>query len=166
MVPQMEQINEHFIARIKGLADQLGLPPPDEMEDPVSLTIDGRWTAFIGTFGEEDIAMFVAMDAVTDKDRMAYLLRQNLFSKEYDQPRVALTDEDLLLLWIQLPLMGLEDQRIYGALMTLSERVREYQEWLDDPNAVSRGLQDSEVGGLMDEDSDVPFGGFAPIKTS
>ncbi len=109
-----------YVTRLGELAAHLGIDTIEQDETGhACLTLDRLWAIHLAPLGTESMVMFLRAGALGSDAHARELLRGNLFSAEPSTIRVALGQDDHLLLWCQLPLANSEAAQIQLALQQL-----------------------------------------------
>ena len=112
-----------YVTRLGELATHLGIGTIEQDETGhACLTLDRLWAIHLAPLGTESMVMFLRAGALGSDAHAHELLRGNLFSAEPSTIRVALGQDDHLLLWCQLPLANSEAAQIQLALQQLVAR--------------------------------------------
>ena len=112
-----------YVTRLGELAAHLGIDTIEQDETGhACLTLDRLWAIHLAPLGTESMVMFLRAGALGSDAHARELLRGNLFSSEPSTIRVALGQDDHLLLWCQLPLANSEAAQIQLALQQLVAR--------------------------------------------
>ena len=112
-----------YVTRLGELAAHLGIDTIEQDETGhACLTLDRLWAIHLAPLGTESMVMFLRAGALGSDAHARELLRGNLFSPEPSTIRVALGQDDHLLLWCQLPLANSEAAQIQLALQQLVAR--------------------------------------------
>ncbi|MCE9953546.1 CesT family type III secretion system chaperone [Aeromonas allosaccharophila] len=112
-----------YVTRLGELAAHLGIDTIEQDETGhACLTLDRLWAIHLAPLGTESMVMFLRAGALGSDAHARELLRGNLFSSEPSTIRVALGQDDHLLLWCQLPLANSEAAQILLALQQLVAR--------------------------------------------
>jgi hypothetical protein len=112
-----------YITRLGELAAHLGIGAIEQDEaGHACLTLDRLWAIHLAPLGEESMVMFLRAGALGGEGQARELLRGNLFNAEPSTIRVALGQDDHLILWCQLPLANSEAAQLQLALQQLVAR--------------------------------------------
>ncbi|MEN3759444.1 CesT family type III secretion system chaperone [Aeromonas veronii] len=112
-----------YVTRLGELATHLGIGTIEQDETGhACLTLDRLWAIHLAPLGTESMVMFLRAGALGSDAQARELLRGNLFSVEPSTIRVALGQDDHLILWCQLPLANSEAAQIQLALLQLVAR--------------------------------------------
>ncbi|EDP57042.1 CesT family type III secretion system chaperone [Vibrio sp. AND4] len=66
-----------------------------------SLTFDNQNVVHLAPIGEDQLVIFMNAGTLESEQQAVSLLRQNIFSSEYFQPRIGLSQNDELVIWSQ-----------------------------------------------------------------
>ncbi len=130
-------MNTTLNASMDELATLLGMTAFPHQQWPVSLTIDKKIAVHINPLSDEQLVLFCSAGTLPDERSIRVLMRDNLFSTDALRPRLCLTndkltDDEKLMVWIQLPAQSISGQQIYQALMRLIKSAQGWQIWLAD----------------------------------
>lgn len=109
-----------YTLRLNELAAELGIAQlePDE-SGHACLTLDRLWAIHLAPMNEVSIVMFLRAGLLTGESQARELLRGNLFTAAPTPIRVALGQDDHLILWCQLSLEDVDAQQLHLALRQL-----------------------------------------------
>ncbi|MDF8327540.1 CesT family type III secretion system chaperone [Aeromonas salmonicida] len=109
-----------YTTRLDELATHLGIEPIEQDEaGHACLTLDKLWAIHLAPLDGESMVMFLRAGVLGGEAQARELLQDNLFSPEPDTIRVALGQDNHLILWCQLSLAKAEAPQLQQALQQL-----------------------------------------------
>lgn len=127
-----------YTTRLGELAAHLDIGAIEQDETGhACLTLDKLWAIHLAPLGEESMVIFLRAGTLAGEVQARALLRGNLFSAEHAIIRVALGQDDHLILWCQQRLESTNAEQLHQALGQLVARAVALTGEMDAPSSAS-----------------------------